>query len=125
MNSQENYLLEKMNQERTNRGKQPLTASSELTRMARLKAQDMVRNKYFSHTSPTYGTAGEMLRASGIKYSPVGENLAKASSVSSAFTLFMDSSVHRANILSSTYNKVGIGIVPRSGGIMVAVIFTK
>jgi uncharacterized protein YkwD len=52
----------------------------------------------------------------GIGYRAAGENIAKAGSVTQAESLFMQSSGHRANILSSTYTQVGIGIyVGRDG----------
>ena len=36
----------------------------------------MARNQYFSHTSPTYGSAFAMLKAAGCSYKTAGENIA-------------------------------------------------
>ena len=107
-------MLSLINQERTRAGLAPLTIDMRLTELARKKSQDMIVNNYFGHNSPTYGSPFDMLRAAGISYRAAGENLAGAPTVERAHQLLMASPGHRANILSTYYNRVGIGIV--SGG---------
>ncbi|MGN0985894.1 MAG: SafA/ExsA family spore coat assembly protein, partial [Candidatus Enterenecus sp.] len=51
----EEEVVRLVNQIRVQNGLKPLTANWELSRVARYKSQDMVDNRYFSHTSPTYG----------------------------------------------------------------------
>jgi len=51
-----------------------------------------------------------MLTRFGVSYRTAGENIAGNGSVSGAHTSLMNSSGHRANILGSQYNYVGIGI---------------
>ncbi|MDI6871855.1 MAG: CAP domain-containing protein [Bacillota bacterium] len=46
-----------------------------------------------------------------------GENIAKARFVDQAEQLFMNSSGHRANILSSSYTQVGVGVYLGSDGL--------
>ncbi len=70
----------------------------------------MIANNYFSHTSPTYGDPFQMMTAAGISYRTAGENLAGARTVDQAHSALMNSAGHRQNILSSSYNKVGVGI---------------
>ena len=70
----------------------------------------MVENNYFSHTSPTYGTPFEMMQNAGITYISAGENIAGNSSIDDAITSFLNSEEHSKNILSNTYNYIGIGI---------------
>ena len=78
--------------------------------MARYKSQDMADNRYFSHTSPTYGTPFEMIRAFGLSYRTAGENIAYGQATPQAVvTAWMNSSGHRANILSSSYTQIGVG----------------
>ena len=127
MISPEEYLLERINQERALRGKKPLSPDRNLTNLALQKSMDMLKNNYFSHFSPTYGKTSDMLRKNKVQYSLAGENLAKAMSISSAFNLFMKSPVHRANILLSNYDSVGIGIVPQKSGsgVIVTIIFSS
>ncbi|HZK25592.1 MAG TPA: CAP domain-containing protein [Oscillospiraceae bacterium] len=99
-----------INRERTLRGLQPLTINYQLVKLARLKSKDMAENRYFAHRSPTYGSAYDMMRNNGIRYSYAGENLAKTSSAANAVKLFMGSSIHRNALLNSRFNQTGIGV---------------
>ncbi len=104
-----------VNAERAKNGLKALTPDWELSRVARYKSQDMKDNRYFSHTSPTYGSPFEMMKSFGISYRAAGENIAKGqSSPQAVMTAWMNSSGHRANILSSKFTKIGVGYV--SGG---------
>lgn len=103
-----------INQQRAQNGLAALKIDSEVQRVARIKAQDMVNNNYFSHTSPTYGSPFDMLKSFGISYKSAGENIAGNSSNSAAVTAWMNSSGHRANILNSSYNYTGLGVVTGS-----------
>ena len=85
-----------------------------MQRVARIKAQDMVDNNYFSHNSPTYGTPFQMLNSFKISYKTAGENIAGNSTNSGAVNSWMNSSGHKANILNSNYNYTGIGVVNSS-----------
>ena len=114
MNSDEKEVFDLINKQRTANGLSPLKENSELQRVARIKAQDMVNNNYFSHTSPTYGSPFDMIKSFKISYNTAGENIAGNSSNSSAVTAWMNSSGHRANILNSSFNQTGIGVVKGS-----------
>ncbi len=116
-----------INQQRTNNGLPALYVDAELQRVARIKAQDMVDNNYFDHTSPTYGTPFNMMKNFGISYKSAGENIAGNSSNSSAVTAWMNSSGHRANILNGNYNYTGLAVVtsPRYGKIYVQMFIQK
>ncbi|MBF7082663.1 hypothetical protein IT084_06690 [Desulfallas sp. Bu1-1] len=107
----EREMFQLVNQERLKAGVRPLTINYNLVKLARLKAQDMIKNGYFSHTSPTYGSPFDMMRRFGISYSYAGENLAGAPGVRMAHVNLMNSSGHRRNILNSNFTEVGIGVV--------------
>lgn len=117
MNSDEKEVFDLINKQRTNNGLPALKNDSEVQRIARIKAQDMVDNNYFSHNSPTYGSPFDMLKSFKVSYKTAGENIAANSSNSSAVTAWMNSSGHKANILNSSFNYTGIGVVssPRYG----------
>lgn len=101
-----------VNVERAKKGLKALTADWELSRVARFKSQDMKDKGYFSHTSPTYGSPFDMIRSFGISYRSAGENIAKGQNTPKAVvTAWMNSSGHRANILNSSYTKIGVGYV--------------
>lgn len=114
LNIDEQNMLALVNQERAKAGLQSLQSDPELVKLARMKAQDMIDNNYFSHTSPTYGSPFDMMQVAGVRYHYAGENLAGASTVDIAHTSLMNSSGHRDNLLNANYNKAGIGVV--SGG---------
>lgn len=127
MNSDEKEVFDLINKQRTNNGLAALKNASEVQRVARIKAQDMVDNNYFSHTSPTYGSPFDMLKSFKISYKTAGENIAGNSSNSSAVTAWMNSSGHKANILNSNFNYTGIGVVssPKYGKMYVQLFIGK
>lgn len=114
LTADEQCMVELVNQERARYGLPALKVNPELVKVARLKAQDMVANNYFSHTSPTYGSPFEMMKQFGITYRTAGENLAGAPAVEIAHQNLMNSPGHRANILNSSFTQVGIGVVEGS-----------
>ena len=107
-------MLNLINSERAKAGVAALKFDTQVNKVALLKAQDMVSKNYFSHTSPTYGSPFDMLRQFGVTFRTAGENLAGNSSVEAAHTALMNSSGHRANILNSSFQYIGIGIQPGS-----------
>lgn len=111
MNENEKEVFNLINKQRINNGLQALKLDSEVQNVARIKAQDMVNSNYFSHNSPTYGSPFDMLNSFKISYKSAGENIAANSSNTGAVTAWMNSSGHKANILNSSFNYTGIGVV--------------
>ena len=111
LTSDEWVVFNLINQQRSQNGLSPLKIDYEVQRVARIKAQDMVNNNYFSHTSPTYGSPFNMLNNFKVSYRTAGENIAGNSSNSAAVTAWMNSSGHKANILNSSFNYTGIGVI--------------
>ena len=108
----EQEVIRLVNEIRAQNGLSALTYNWELSRVARYKSQDMVDNRYFSHTSPTYGTPFQMIRSFGLSYRSAGENIAYGQRTPQAVVnAWMNSSGHRANILSSSYTQIGVGYV--------------
>jgi uncharacterized YkwD family protein/spore coat assembly protein SafA len=108
----ETEVVRLVNEQRAKYGLKPLTENWELSRVARYKSQDMHDKKYFSHTSPTYGSPFTMMTNFGIKYRTAGENIAMGYATPQAVvTAWMNSSGHRANILNASYTQIGVGYV--------------
>lgn len=108
----ENEVIRLVNEIRVKNGLNTLTADWELSRVARYKSQDMKDNNYFSHTSPVYGSPFDMIKNFGISYRSAAENIAKGQKTPQAvMNGWMNSSGHRANILNSSYKKIGVGYV--------------
>ena len=111
MSSDEKEVFNLINKQRTNNGLKALTMDIGAQKVARVKAQDMVDNNYFSHNSPTYGSPFDMLKSFKVSYKTAGENIAGNSTNSGAVNAWMNSSGHKANILNSSFNYTGIGVV--------------
>lgn len=111
LTSDETTLLSIINEERNKNNLPNLEIDESLQNVAKLKANDLVQNNYFSHISPTYGTPFEMLKANNISYKTASENIAGNSDIKSAFDAWISSDSHKANILSNEYNYTGIAVV--------------
>ena len=110
--SYESEVIRLVNEVRRENGLKALTANWELSRVARYKSQDMLNKGYFSHTSPTYGTPFQMIKAFGLSFRTAGENIARGYSTPQAVVNgWMNSSGHRANILNASYTQIGVGYV--------------
>lgn len=121
---EEEKLLDLINRERSKKHLPPLKVDAQLTRVARLKSEDMLENGYFGHSSPTYGKLGDMLKEEGIQYRYAAENIGRGGTVENVHGMMMDSSVHRNAILGRRYTLVGLGVVRTSrGGVIVTEIF--
>jgi len=120
MTADEETIFNLVNEARRNAGLSELKIDKELLRVARIKAQDMVDNNYFSHNSPIYGTPFQMIKNFGISYKSAGENIAGHSAAKKAMDAWMNSSGHKANILGNSFNYTGIGVVssPKYGLIL-------
>ncbi|MGG4497961.1 peptidoglycan-binding protein [Brevibacillus reuszeri] len=111
LTADEKEMVQLVNKERANSGLAPYQVDMQLVKVARVKAQEMVDKGYFSHTSPTYGSPFQMMETFGINYRAAAENIAQNQTVSGAHQMFMNSSGHKANIMSATYDYVGIAVV--------------
>lgn len=108
----EKEVVRLVNEVRAENGLTPLTYDWELSRVARYKSQDMKDNRYFSHTSPVYGSPFQMMKSFGITYKSAGENIARGQTTPKAVVdAWMSSSGHRANILNASFNRIGVGYV--------------
>ena len=108
--SLEQEILALVNAERAKQNLSALTINWELSRVAKLKCEDMRDNNYFSHDSPTYGSPFDMINQFGISYTTAGENIAAGQATAEAvMESWMNSEGHRENILSSEYSELGVG----------------
>lgn len=112
----EQQVVTLVNAERAKYGLAALTLDETLCGYARVKSQDMHDQGYFSHTSPTYGSPFDMMRAFGVSYRTAGENIAMGYATPAAVVeAWMNSEGHRANILSANYTTLGVGYVADGG----------
>lgn len=124
--TQAEAVLKLVNQERSKQGLKSLTLSTKLTSIATTKTKDMAVNKYFSHTSPTYGDPFTMLQSFGVSYHAAGENIAKGQATAQqVMDAWMRSSGHRANILNQNYTQIGVGYYNQNGVPLWTQLFIK
>ncbi|MCC8101643.1 MAG: leucine-rich repeat protein [Clostridiales bacterium] len=101
-------VLELVNQERTSEGLSALTMDAELLEAAMQRAAEITID--FSHTRPSG------LSCVTVSSKAMGENIAMGfSSASSVMNGWMNSEGHRANILTSDYQSIGIGCFTQGG----------
>ncbi len=105
-------VLAAMNDERAKAGLPPLAASTDGLRAAKAHAEDMRDRPFFDHISPEGWTPDDRLQWTGAAaYSGGGENIAAGQpSARSIVDAWMASPVHRANVLSTLFTEVGVGI---------------
>lgn len=106
-------VLELVNQERAKVGAEPLKMDEELLSAAMLRAAETVVN--FNHTRPN----GERCFTASSKMS--GENIAMGGNVlcgtpAQVMELWMHSSGHKANILNTGFQSIGVGCIVTSSG---------
>lgn len=106
-------ILSLMNEARNTGDLSPLTANEALNRAAEAKAEDMIKNDYFAHTSPDGRTPWHWLKKAGYVYKYAGENLAvNYTDAEEQHGAWMNSKTHRENILNKNYQEVGIAMIP-------------
>lgn len=111
-----------LNVERTSRGLRALRVNSRLSAAARQHTSDMVRKRYFSHTSRSGSDMDDRIRSngylSGARSWMIGENLAwgsgDRSSPRNIVKAWMASPGHRHNILTGRFREIGIGVIDSS-----------
>ncbi|WP_237458284.1 CAP domain-containing protein [Pontibacillus yanchengensis] len=104
-------VVDLTNKEREKKGLSKLKAYPELRNVAQKKSEDMVKNGYFSHNSPTYGSPFEMMQNFGIDYKTAAENIAAGQQTPEKVVEgWMNSAGHRKNILNKNVTHIGIGI---------------
>ncbi len=111
----ESQMLLMVNKERQTRGLPILQSDPKLVSLARAHDSDMFSRGYFSHYTPEGLSPFDRMQKAGVTYDAAGENLALAPSVELAMQGLMNSPGHKANILSISFHKIGIGVI--DGGI--------
>jgi uncharacterized protein YkwD len=130
----EKYTFDLVNEERTANGLDPLAWNDEVTAVSRKHSQDMLDNGLFSHTGSDGSNSSYRLIRDGVMYwNLTGENIAQISGIHSkimnsqgevidtnyktieevaedAVRGWMDSPMHRANILRAEFDEAGMGI---------------
>ncbi|MGN0025598.1 MAG: CAP domain-containing protein [Clostridium sp.] len=113
----EQAIFQRVNTERTAAGLPALSYNTTMEHYARIKSKDMGDNGYFSHEDKQGNLITAQMKADGVSYRAWGENIAYIQGINSNSALatkfmdnWMNSSGHRANILSTNFSSIGIGV---------------
>ncbi|VYU56454.1 CAP domain-containing protein [Clostridium tertium] len=113
----EQLIFERVNSERKAAGLSELSYNTTMEKYARIKSADMGDKGYFSHQDPQGKLITDNMKADGVSYNAWGENIAYIQGRSGSDSLakefmdnWMNSSGHRANILSTNFTSIGVGV---------------
>ncbi|HET9520055.1 MAG TPA: CAP domain-containing protein [Candidatus Limnocylindrales bacterium] len=115
-------MVDALNANRTAAGLVPAQIDTRLMSIARARSADMVAKNYFSHTQPDGRNVFNILTAKGVKWYTAGEIIAwnnyatLQQSVDGADYQWMHSSGHKAIVLSTSMNYVGVGLAMAANG---------
>lgn len=102
------------NSARGQNGYAALVEDGALSDAAAVRAREIARS--FSHTRPSGASFSSALSESGVTYLRAGENIASGQkSASEVVNAWMNSPGHRANILNSSYSRIGSASVNIDG----------
>ena len=118
--SAEAELIALTNRARAGAGLKALRVDSTLASVARWRSKDMIDRDYFSHDIPDYGRVFDKLNDIGYCYKIAGENIGwntypDDQATAAIQQMFMDSPGHRANILGTDWDVIGVGAYKGSG----------
>ena len=109
-----NEVVSLVNQERAKQGLNALQVIPALNNAATKRSQELVT--LFSHTRPDGSNCATVLNEFGVTWKTTGENIAYGyATPEDVMTGWMNSSGHRANILSENFDSIGIGVVSENG----------
>lgn len=100
------------NAERSKAGLKIFTSNNVLNAVAQRRVNDMFAKQYFEHVSPTGDSASSEADEVGYTYISIGENIALGNfSDDEALVLaWMNSPGHRANILNTKFQELGVAV---------------
>jgi uncharacterized protein YkwD len=123
--SSERALLTAINRERRSAGLSALRWDDSLAAAARQHAGAMANQRAVAHVFSGEPSLPGRATQAGAHFVWLSENVVESADANSAHAQFMNSPTHRANILDSDMDTVGIGIVERGGHMFVVEDFEK
>ena len=123
--SPERELFNATNRERLAHGLPALQWNDALAVAARKHANEMASKDTLSHQFPGEPSLPGRVKQAGAHFVWFSENVALGPNTSIIHTEFVKSPPHRANILDTDMNVMGIGIVERNGQLFAVEDFSK
>ncbi len=123
--SPERELFEATNRERLAHGLLALQWNDALAVAARKHASEMAHKEELSHQFPGEPNLPSRVKKAGAHFVWLSENVALGSNPSVIHAAFVKSPSHRANILDTDMNVMGVGVVERNGQLFAVEDFSK
>jgi uncharacterized protein YkwD len=127
--SREAEITRRINAVRAEHGLPPLRPNPALAAVARAHSLSMSREHFFAHEDPDGDTIADRLRAAGLDYHALGENIARIRNapdpVRAAIEGWMASPGHRKNILRRTFTETGVGVWRDGETVYVTQVFRR
>lgn len=111
----EQTILDLTNKEREKAGLSPLKLNAKLLKAARAHSANMAKQDRMEHTLDDKEFT-DRIKEAGYVYSVAAENIAKGAVPAKVMQLWMESELHKANILSADVTEIGIGIARNEKG---------
>ncbi|KAK9717120.1 hypothetical protein K7432_006439 [Basidiobolus ranarum] len=103
-----------VNRERTSRGLKPLILNNDLSEDAQHHSESQANRRQVTHSRTDRPDMGEVARSRGYNYRTKAENVAVGDQTEeSVVRKWMNSEVHRRNILTPGFTHAGAGFDPR------------
>ncbi len=108
-------VFDAINRERARLGEPTLAYDPALAEIARGYSEELRELRLLAHVSPRSGDLKARLKRAHYAYSRAGENLAQGPDPLEAHSLAAGSPAHRQNMLDSTFDRCGVGVVETVG----------
>ena len=111
--AEEHLLFELLNHERTQNSLPALRWNMQLAKAAKLHANLMAERNTLTHGFPDEKRLQERVADAGVRFTRIAENVGVGGDTETIHNALMHSPGHRANILDTAVNEIGIAIVRR------------
>lgn len=117
LNAAQSEVLTALNNDRTAHRLAALPTQADAQKKAQAWAEKLARDGKLSHSRLADGI--------GVRWCSLGENVGYGASVPAVQNAYMNSSGHRANILASKWNGVGVGHAVRGNTVYTVQVFIQ
>lgn len=115
----EKQIFEQLNHARVANKLPELEWSDQAARAARLHTEALLKHESLSHQFAGEAPLLERIGATGVRFTVAAENVARTDHMEDVHLALINSPGHRANMLSTRYNAVGIAVIEDRGKIYV------
>lgn len=117
LNAEQSQALDRLNADRRANNRTTLSTQSDAQSKAQAWAERLARENRLYHSTLSQGI--------GVRWCWLAENVGYGSSIAGVQRAFMNSSGHRANVLSTRPNGVGVGVAHNGNRVFVVQVFIQ